>query len=517
MKLKADTFSANSANNNANNAAYTSGSIKADVSTCTSYGNGVNGQNASGFSSGCSAISVSTLSLGSAQGTFAISGATNKTVSPNTNGIELGSFVFQAGQSEDISVTQVNLNFAGTANLNDLKNITLKNGSTTIGNIYPLAASSLSFSTNGLVIPRNQSITLSVIADAANIASGSTTALTANAQYRGNTSQVTAYYPVSGNTNAITSTFNVASFANPSLSSASPATSTIIGGISTEVAKYSILTTQGTARVSELYFTVTQSGNIVNSLEINGISYPVVSNKVSVTGLSIPVTNSETLLSVKATPACYGSGACNTSLFANNGFTVTLNKIVSDQPSLVVAKGTSIANNDASDTSLSTSNTFYAFNSFPTRVWASANGTSIVASANNGNTKIGSITVTANNSGSISVKSLPINISGVSGAISDLTINNVTTGIAVYGGSGIFTNNSKVSLNALQTVTAGQSVVFDVFASIAAVAGSQSNNTPSLSLTRIGASANASSFEWVDTFGSNTTPSTGSILSNFGN
>ena len=133
LEVKADTFSNNT------NVAYTSGSVGANVSSCTAYGNGSNGSNASGATTLCTANSTSDLTIGSAQGTFAINGATSKSVSPNVNNQNIGSFTFQTGQSEDITLNQVNVMLESVASLNDVRNVTLVNGSTTLGTVYPNA------------------------------------------------------------------------------------------------------------------------------------------------------------------------------------------------------------------------------------------------------------------------------------------------------------------------------------------------------------------------------------------
>ncbi|MEI6352459.1 MAG: peptidoglycan-binding domain-containing protein [Candidatus Nomurabacteria bacterium] len=487
--VKADTFS------NTSGTALTGGTVTANIVTGVAYGNGINGSNASGATSSYTGTSVTTLTIGSAQGTLSVSGATSKTVSPNTNDVNLGSFSFQTGSSEDITLNQINVAFAvnGDTNnpgtLNGFSNVRLMNGTTQVGAPYGSALGTMSFSANNLPVAKNSAITLSVIANISNVASGASTTVAASAQYRGNVSNVTATYPTSGYSTPVVATINQARFAQPQLSGNNPQSQFIVGGSTPIAAIFSLKTTTGATTINELKFNVGSNSSVVQSLTVGGSTFNVDgSGNVDATGLSIPVTTTAQDLSVTVNTVCFNAagGNCNTnSLGASNTFAVKLTDIYSNQSTVT-----------AYNSATSTANTMYVVSSKPTI--ALGTGGSLIYSTKQ---VIGQVTITPDAAGTIYVNKLGfksvINVGAVGSTAGTTTLANlyVTT-----NSDGTYSNIATSSIVAVATSGNGYSFTFANPSAISAattyylfadIAGSGSGASVSTSL-------DASNFSWTE-------------------
>ncbi|MCX8501738.1 MAG: hypothetical protein ORO03_08625 [Alphaproteobacteria bacterium] len=337
MEVRADLV-------NSNGVAYTAGSLSAAVSG-TAYANGNNGQNASGFSTTLTGTTNTTLSIGSADASISISGAITKNVSALT-GTNLGSFVFTAGQSEDIRLDQVTINLAGTLStatingapgFNLLRNVSLYkvNGSSSVlvGSPNNYGLSSLVFNTNGLVVARNTSVTFNLTADVDSaIVTGATTynvTAIANTTFVGNSSQT----PGTKISSAVTSTITRASFAAPVLSGSELLAGYVIGGVNvSNAAAYTLRTNTGETRVDELEFTVIGSVSLIEELKVNGVPGVKDGNVIRfANNLNIPVTTTGAEILVNVKPTCFNGPACNSNSLNPNSFSLALTKIGSEQ------------------------------------------------------------------------------------------------------------------------------------------------------------------------------------------
>ena len=139
----------------------------------------------------------------------------------------------------------------------------------------------------------------------------------------------------------------------------------------------------------------------------------------------------------------------------------------------------------------------------------------------NGLVKVGSVTVSADTKGDIAINALPLTFNStgnvtiantannlvVKNAADNSTINTTNSGFAVgAGGSG----SETVTFTGGYTVTAGQSVTLDIYATAATVTGGPAANVLSMKL------GTAGSLTWTDVAGSGSTAGeTGTLIYNY--
>ncbi|MCX8513506.1 MAG: hypothetical protein ORN26_00290 [Candidatus Pacebacteria bacterium] len=301
-------------------------------------------------SQGSATSSSARINVYSAQGATPVlvsaTSTTSNLSSQNNNGANIGSFTLQAGSNSSVTLNQINITLSITADSNGLglaglRNITLKNGATTIGSVYATAGASstaaqstiLSFPAN-ISVPANGSATFNLTADIAGLANNVVISTIASIQY---TENLTLIQYNSPSTPTTTITIGTPVLANPIVSVNTPVAQYIVGGGTNQPgAVFSLKTTQGSTNISQLKFRINGSGSsAVQSLVINGLIFPVVGGVANATGLNIPLTTSLSDLTVGVNTTCFSVvnlGGCNTaSLGANNQFSISLTDIYSSQ------------------------------------------------------------------------------------------------------------------------------------------------------------------------------------------
>lgn len=467
------------------NAAYSSGTIAAVVGGVS---NNAQGQSSNELVSvASSAVTGNTLTISSGAGTFArTSGFTAVSVSPNTNGVKIGSFTIQANSSEGLKVSSIGVNPAvGTYTISNLSNLTVKMGSTVVGTpVGNPATGTSTFSFSDITIPANGTATFDVYADIGGATSGTVTAAM-DVTYRGAVSNTTSIAAAAGV--AITSA--VSSLSAATLQSSSPVAQYVVGGSTFGIATFNLKTASaGTfANVRELRFSTTGT-DAIESITVGGVTAPVVSGTSTVTGLNISIGSTGTDVPVTVKYSGFqnttSGGALQTSVASTS---VTLSYIEATSGSgTVITNGTLVA-----------SNTHSLVASKPTITMNAGNTDTLVLGAEN---KVAEFTVTADANGKISLATTSIDLSsvGITGVqFSSLRVadgNTTISSTAVTGSS-----TAVINFNTAYEISAGQSKTFSLYGVVAGTA--QASITPYVTAKL----TSGATFFWKDVIGGNTT------------
>ncbi len=438
-----------------------------------------------------------TFNIRSSQGTFAVTGGSSaKTVSPNTNSVELGSFTLQASSVDKLRVTSINVGLTGSTALTNLSNLTIKDGSTILGTPFGNPQTTNNFSLN-LDVLASGSKTFKVYADVSNATSSSNVIVTATITYQGyaNTN------PTSTLATAATTTFSTGKVRSVTTFGTSETNQYVVSGSSIIAGDFNVIAENGDIILSKVNVAVTKldgsSATGVTAVEIAGVMKNVQSGVATTTidglNISVPNSNSGISLPVKL-------------YFANAGTNgVVSQDIIARIDSMEYRAGsqaTTTASSSLAYMRVATTSAFTLVGSKP----SSVKGVITLAGnqSNMTDQKIGEIRVTADAAGSVDLTQVSYSVTAPTGGtvtVVTLKLNGSTISNAVQSGvtSTSFTNGIRVS--------GGQTLVLDVNATITGVTSSSA----------VGLSVGPSSgFTWTDT-STGTTGLTGAKVKNFGN
>ncbi len=440
-------------------------------------------------------VTVRSLTIG---GGLPIIGKTIGGVSGNiaaNSTVKIGSFSIQGGSVEAINVRTLALSLTGTGSndtqyLRTISNVTLTDETgATIGTPTGIAASNQSYNVN-IPVAIGQTKRIDVTATIGAAANNDTIVPKLTVTYTGQSSnQTTTADEATGDTVTVKQIV----VGTPTISS-KVAARYVLGGSNQQVVVYNATSSNGTATINDMTFTVSGSG--VQSLTINGSTANVIGSSAKFTGLNInvPTGNSGVNIpvTVNYTPAYIGSGT----------------GVASGATNTIAWTGSKVTDASGNVTSTSTafslaSNEMTIVTSAPTVTAVANSGTNVGVGTTN-NVKLGSITVTADKAGDIVVGALSYSAAGPGTVtVSDVKVGG-STAQDKNGTNGTVTATTTTFTNGYR-VTSGTSVTFDVFGSVA--------NTGSTSGTTSVSLGAASAFKWSDDAGTAGTNRNGTLLS----
>lgn len=337
------------------------------------------------------------VTVGGSSATFSKNGTFDTTinVAPNASDVKIGSFVFQNGNVEDVTVNnlKVDLNLT-TLTITDVSNLTLKeNNGTQVGNIIGQpTASNNNFSVPSIVVAKNGSKVFDIYASVGSTA-GSVYAQP-TISYRGNTS-----YTNGTNLSATYSTVTVgsATLAFPTKDTNSAVAQYVVGGSQSSVVKYKFTAPTSPVVIEEMTFDVSNINRIV-SITVGGITKQInatTDNVVNGLAIAIPATGSP-IVEVTATYGNVGSSNGNPSNSTPATITLTDIKYKSGTTVQPVISG-SVASNGM---------TVVASKPIVSAGTSPSGATLISSPASVNSVKIGEVTIAADNSGNIELTQL---------------------------------------------------------------------------------------------------------------
>lgn len=465
---------------------------------------------AQGVSSSQTAPSVSSggqsMTISSSNVTFALAaGSAISTKAPNQAQVKIGSFTVQTGSSEGITINTIMVGQTGTMG-NQLTNLTVKDGSTTLGTPVGQVNVTNNFSAN-LSVPSNTTKVFDVYADFGSGAATLTAIPTMSLTYRGNISNLTSTTPV---VTGLAVTANIAIIANTDITfvpASSPVAQFVVAGQSAlGIATYNVKANNiGGAVIKDITFNV--PANTIASVTVNGKTASVVGTTATIfdsgivvpadaSGINIPVTVS--LVCVNSSGGCAG--------VANSALTLTWGATTYNNGSTVATVAAVPSVSTVSHSLVSTK---------PIVSMTSSSGTGF----NSGTIQVGTFTVAADAGGDIKLEAIPVvvNISGAAvitaGTLElrDASGNTVIVGAGGVNGSAGLNGSGTFSFNTSpRTVTKGTSETYTVWATFTGVTGGSNTMNETFQL---GAKA---SFLWTDVLG-NITGITGANLNTYPN
>jgi hypothetical protein len=485
------------------------------------------------------AMSSFTLSSAGSPGTFTVTSGsataavskslsvTNQTVAKNATNARVGSFIIEAGSTEAIRITNVNVAFKGAVltatdgavEATDIANlkISLDGGATFRPSVNPNLTGN-NFPVD-ITIPANGSQTVDVYVDVTAATDGETITPDVFVTARGAVSNVALTgtgFQSGSRVEGQTMTVGMGALATVTvLTSANTAAQYVVGPSSNvELIKYNVTTTGGPTTINELTFDITgTAAGALTSLSVEGnqggstCTKAVTTNTVTFTGCNIPVPQGfgGTDLTVRANFGTVGfQGVASGAIaWANLKQIVHFNGVESATINLV----TSASSPDIEQVASSSIMTLVA--SVPTFTLGAS-----TEKLQNGQRKLGSVTVTAGTGGNVKLNALPVSI--VVSGTGTLVASTSPQYIVLREGNDViattFTTNDSntnaaivLTLTGNQVVTAGNSRTFDVYASFTGVV---TNDSASMSILP------ASSLSWDDIAG-NGTGLAGTLLRNY--
>lgn len=444
---------------NENNANITSGTVRVDV---VSSGSTAQGQ----YSYNTITVPAATgqgLSINSGNVSFgATSGFTAANISKNQAMVKIASFSLQAGSAEAVNVTNINVILSGTATAtSEYTNLKITDGSQTV---VPTSGTN-NFPVN-YDVAAGSTKTIEVWVDTLEIANGKTIIASSTVTYRGKTSSVTN--TVSATAPAMTAA--TVSVNAPTLVSASTlgARYVIGGNTVNSVATYNVTSTNGNAKLNDLSFTVAGSG--VESLTIDSVTAPVVGTAVNFYGINLSVPSGTTGLNIPVAIKYSAVTSANQGGVASGATSsITLSSMKYTAGGTQTTAAQSVA-----------ANTMTLVASLPT-----VKKTSTAQSFNVGttpNAKIGTITVSADTKGDVTMFALPYSVSA-----SNVIVKANGTDVTQISGTASATSTL---FAAGYRIAAGTSVTFDIYGDV--VNGGTTSSTYDVSV------GSAASFKWSD-------------------
>ncbi|MDQ1281785.1 MAG: hypothetical protein QG630_136 [Patescibacteria group bacterium] len=479
VEVKGDLVNENSAN-------VTAGGFKASV---VSSGSTAQGQYSFNTIT-VPAATGQTVSVNSGNVSFgATSGFTAANISKNQNGVKIGSFSLQAGSAEAINVTNINVILGGTATpATNYTNLRITDGSQTV---VP-ATGSNNFSVNYDVLA-GQTKTIEVWVDTLEITNSSTTIASSTVTYRGRVSGVTATVSAT----APTMTAASASVGTPTLVSGSTLSARVlVGGKSiNSVATYNVVSTNGSATIKDLAFTVSGSqAGTVESLTIGNVTASVIGTTANFYGINLAVSSGPSGLDIPVTVKYAPVTAANQGGISSGATSsLTLSSMT------YTAGGT-----ETTVTPSVAANTMTLTASVPTLSVNSTQATGLIIGAEN---KVGEYTVTADAAGQIRVATTTFTLTSSGISTSTYSGARIADGNTTVSGSSCSVSSTTVTCALGNYVlSAGQSKTFSLFATVSGTA--QSSVTISVS-----SALSAAGFNWDDNTGGSAL--SGSSIYNF--
>ncbi len=464
------------------NANVTAGSVQVALNAVSNGAQGMYSYNLVNVPS----ASGQTLSVNSGNVSYgATSGFTAANISKNQTGVKVASFSLQAGSAEAINVTNIGIILSGSSTpATEYTNLKITDGSQTV---VPVAGTN-NFSVN-YDVAAGTTKTIEVWVDTLEIANGKTIIASSTVTYRGRTSSVTNTVSAT----APTMTAASVSVATPTLVSASTLGARyMIGGATVNsVATYNVVSTNGSATINDLSFTVAGTG--VESLTINGVTANVIGGTANfyginlavpagASGLNFPVAvkySAVTAANQGGVPSASVSTTTLTSMkYTAGGVQTTITPSVAANPMTLVASLPTVKKT-------STAQSF-------------APGTTT-------NVKVGTLTVAADVKGDVSVFSLPYSVPA-SSVVVKANGTDVTT---LSGGSASATSTN---FTTGYRIAAGTTVTFDVYGTV--VNGGTSSSNYDITL---GSSALFLWSDIVDGVTSAGSAKTGALLTTYNN
>ena len=452
VEVKGDLVNSSSQN-------ITSGTVRVDV---VSSGSTAQGQ----YSYNTITVPSATgqgLSINSGNVSFgATAGFTAANISKNQSMVKIGSFSLQAGSAEAINVTNINVILGGTATpATNYTNLKITDGSQTV---VPTTGTN-NFSVN-YDVAAGSTKTIEVWVDTLEIVNGKTIIASSTVTYRGKTSSVTA--TVSATAPAMTAAS--VSVGTPTLVSASTLGARyVIGGATVNsVATYNVVSTNGSSVLNDLSFTVAGSG--IESLTIGNVTAPVVGSAANFYGIGLSVPSGTAGLNIPVAIKYSAVTAAN-----QGGVASAATSSITLSSMKYTAGGT-----QTTVTPSVAANTMTLVASLPT-----VKKTSTAQSFNVGtttNAKLGTITVSADAKGDVTVFQLPYSV----------TASNVivkANGTDVTQISGTASATSTIFASGYR-IAAGTSVTFDIYGDV--VNGGTTSSTYDVSV------GSAAAFKWSD-------------------
>ena len=464
---------------------------------------------------------------------------TNQSISPNTAGAKIGSFIIQNQSSSD-SVRVTNLQIpvlfgagAGSTNISNLRTSETSGSGSTPINPATAAASSTSinnFPVNFTLAPSATKV-IDIFADLST-ASGPTVTMTTSLQLTalstGANTTICSGSLTGGSVNGCNTgtaatgqmiTANTGTFAAPVLVSSSStqaqyiAVGTTSGATNASLATFNFTSAGGTANINELKFTVTAStGTPVGSVTVSDASGShtayVIGGVADITGLNIAVPN--------------GAGGINVGVYASYGAAGSTGTTSGATATLALSyvkfqSGTSTVTSCASGCTLTNANV-----SAPTiTVVASVPSLTVVqpnVSLSVGNVEAIDVTITANAAGNITLNTLPLTLSATNAVFATTTSSTIvkdqngntitTTSTAIGAGTG---GTPVITFTGGYLMTAGSTQTFKVYVPVTSISGSGVNSASIYTSV-----APSSSFTWTDTAGNGASGAqTGQLINNF--
>ncbi len=419
----------------------------------------------------------------------ATAGFTAANISKNQSMVKIGSFSLQAGSAEAINVTNINVILGGTATpATNYTNLRITDGSQPV---VP-ASGTNNFSVN-YDVAAGTTKTIEVWVDTLEIANGSTTIASSTVTYRGRISGVTNTVSAT----APTMTAASASVGTPTLVNGSTLSSRVVVGGKTlnGVATYNVVSTNGSATIRDLSFTVSgsQSGT-AESLTINGVTANVIGTTANFYGINLAVASGPSGLNIPVSVKYAGVTASNQGGVSSGATSsLTLSSMT------YVAGGT-----ETTVTPSVAANTMTLAASVPTLSVNGTQATGLIIGAEN---KVGEYTVTADAAGQIRVATTTFTLTSSGISTSTYSGARIADGNTTLTGSSCSVSGGTVTCSLGNYVlSAGQSKTFSLFATVNGTA--QSSVTVSVS-----SALSAAGFNWDDNTGGSAL--SGSSIYNF--
>ena len=489
VSIKGDVVTSGGAN-------YTTGAAQFDLVVGSNNAQGVS----SSMFTSTAAAGGQSLTISSASSVNSFAGTTGFAVpstSPNSTA-KIGSFTLQAGSAEGLTVNNIAVTLTTDSatprttlvGANQITNLTVKNGSTVLGNIVGNPTASNNYSVN-VPLAINSALVLDVYGDMGSSSNGLTVTPSMAVTYRGAVSNLsTTSSTVAGSQTTVgvpTIAYNGITAVNPKL------TAQFVTASATplQVVTFNFKTSNsiGGAVLKDLTFTTT-SGTI-QSVTVNGKTASVTSNAATVNdiGITVPSSASGVDVPVSVSFVCVGSGCSGVS---NTTSILSLTKVTYNDGTAIKCVGLTCSTPTTAISAASASLSLVA--TVPTLSLTSSVGT-----LTTGTQQVGTFTVSAGSTGAIKVEKVPVVVSlnSTGGSIDassielrDASGNTLSNAPAALSASGTFDMSSDPTV-----IAAGGSVTYTVWAGITGPLGAAGASSLSFGL---GAKAN---FKWTDVVG----------------
>ncbi len=465
--------------------AYTAGNVAFNLQSGTNNVQGISSSNLTNSptqSGQLLTIASTNVSFSSAVGF----GASTK--APNTT-VKIGSFSFQTGSAEGSVINNVAVTMAGTMiGASQLTNLTVKDGSNLVGTSINNPVNGVNNFSATINVPVNTTKVLDVYADFQAGASTYTATPSMQVTYRGATSNLSANTALVA---GVTTTGGVGTIGTGQVTfvpGSSPVAQYVIAGTNNfAIGNFNVKSSNGIgSTVTKM--TVTFPANTISGVSVNGgpVQSPTTATTAELTGLNIlvPGDNSGINIPMTVNLICATTGV-------GSGCTGSSTAVVTAQiTSLTYENG--IGATVITPSAITASHVLVA--SKPTLAVTSMTSTGF----GNGTMQIGTLTISADASGDLELKQIPVNTT-VAGA-GAITAGSVE--LRDSAGTAIITNTSGVNggaqnivFSTARTLTKGTSETFTVYATFTGVTGAAGTQSATFQL---GAKAN---FLWNDVAG----------------